>query len=109
MVAKVTGGRTLPSRISCARKTAATFSSASFRPNGALAAGRGRAPVVRPPVDIERAEQPTGWDLIATLDDATSEIYAATFVGQEGTMSSLAALAEVIGRSSAASSSRMSF
>ncbi len=37
------------------------------------------------------------WDLIATLDDATSEIYAATFVCQEGTMSSLGALAEVIG------------
>ena len=37
------------------------------------------------------------WDLIVTLDDATSEIYAATFVDQEGTMSSLGALAEVIG------------
>ncbi len=37
------------------------------------------------------------WDLIVTLDDATSEIYAATFVAEEGTMSSLDALAEVIG------------
>jgi hypothetical protein len=37
------------------------------------------------------------WDLIVTLDDATSEIYAASFVDQEGTMSSLGSLAEVIG------------
>jgi len=36
------------------------------------------------------------WDLIATLDDATSEIYAASFVAEEGTMSSLGALTEVI-------------
>jgi transposase len=32
------------------------------------------------------------WDLIVTLDDATSEIYAAFFVDEEGTMSSFRAL-----------------
>jgi transposase len=37
------------------------------------------------------------WDLIVTLDDATSEIYSAFFVEQEGTMSSFQALREVIG------------
>ncbi len=37
------------------------------------------------------------WELIVNLDDATSEIYAARFVDQEGTMSTLGALAEVIG------------
>jgi transposase len=36
-------------------------------------------------------------DLIVTLDDATSEIYSAFLVDQEGTMSSFQALAEVIG------------
>ncbi len=36
------------------------------------------------------------WDLIVTLDDATSEIYSAFFVEEEGTMSSLRALREVI-------------
>jgi transposase len=36
------------------------------------------------------------WDLIVTLDDATSEIYAASFVEEEGTMSSLRALHQVI-------------
>ncbi len=36
------------------------------------------------------------WDLIVTLDDATSEIYAASFVEEEGTMSSLRALHRVI-------------
>jgi transposase len=35
-------------------------------------------------------------DLIVTLDDATSEIYSAFLVEQEGTMSSFRALAEVI-------------
>jgi transposase len=37
------------------------------------------------------------WDLIVTMDDATSEIYSAFFVEQEGTMSSFQALLEVIG------------
>ncbi len=37
-------------------------------------------------------------DLIVTLDDATSEIYSAFLVEEEGTASSLRALAEVIGR-----------
>jgi transposase len=37
------------------------------------------------------------WDLIVTLDDATTEIYSAFFVEEEGTMSSLRGLQEVIG------------
>ena len=37
------------------------------------------------------------WDLIVTMDDATSEIYSAFFVEEEGTMSSFRALCEVIG------------
>ena len=37
------------------------------------------------------------WDLIVTLDDATTEIYAAFFVEEEGTLSSLRGLQEVIG------------
>ena len=36
------------------------------------------------------------WDLIVTLDDATTEIYSAFFVEEEGTMSSLQGLQEVI-------------
>jgi hypothetical protein len=36
------------------------------------------------------------WDLIVTMDDATSEIYSAFLVEQEGTMSSFQALREVI-------------
>ncbi len=36
------------------------------------------------------------WDLIVTLDDATSEVYSAFFVTEEGTMSSFRALREVI-------------
>ena len=36
------------------------------------------------------------WDLIVTMDDATSEIYSAFFVEEEGTMSSFRALCEVI-------------
>ncbi len=36
------------------------------------------------------------WDLIVTMDDATSEIYSAFFVDEEGTMSSFRGLAEVI-------------
>jgi transposase len=36
------------------------------------------------------------WDLIVTLDDATSEIYSAFFVEEEGTLSSLRGLREVI-------------
>jgi transposase len=36
-------------------------------------------------------------DLIVTMDDATSELYSAFLVDEEGTMSSLQALAEVIG------------
>ena len=37
------------------------------------------------------------WDLIVTMDDATSDIYSALFVDEEGTMSTFAALHEVIG------------
>lgn len=36
------------------------------------------------------------WDLIVTLDDATSEIYSAFFVEEEGTWSSLQGVKEVI-------------
>ena len=36
------------------------------------------------------------WDLIVTLDDATSEVYSAFFVAEEGVMSSFRALHEVI-------------
>ena len=36
------------------------------------------------------------WDLIVTLDDATSEIYSAFFVEEEGTISTMMALYEVI-------------
>ena len=36
------------------------------------------------------------WDLIVTLDDATTEIYSAFFVEEEGTMSSLQGVREVI-------------
>ena len=37
------------------------------------------------------------WDLIVTLDDATTEIYSAFFVEEEGTLSSFRGLREVIG------------
>ena len=36
------------------------------------------------------------WDLIVTMDDATSEVYSGFFVPEEGTMSTLRALGEVI-------------
>ena len=36
------------------------------------------------------------WDLIVTLDDATSELYSAFFVEEEGTLSSLRGLREVM-------------
>ena len=36
------------------------------------------------------------WDLIVTMDDATSEVYSAFFVEEEGTMSSFTAVDEVI-------------
>ncbi len=36
------------------------------------------------------------WDLIVTLDDATSELYSAFFVEEEGTLSSFRGLREVI-------------
>lgn len=36
------------------------------------------------------------WDLIVTMDDATSELYSAFFVEEEGTMSSMRGLREVI-------------
>jgi len=36
------------------------------------------------------------WDLIVTMDDATSEIYSALFVDEEGTVSTFSALQEVI-------------
>jgi transposase len=38
------------------------------------------------------------WDLILTMDDADSTIYSAFFVAEEGTMSSFAALRQVIER-----------
>jgi len=38
------------------------------------------------------------WDVIVTLDDATSEIYSAFFVAEEGTMSTFRALTEVIAK-----------
>ena len=38
------------------------------------------------------------WDLIVTMDDATSEIYSAFFVTEEGTLSSFRGLGEVIAR-----------
>lgn len=38
------------------------------------------------------------WDLIVTLDDATTELYSAFFVEEEGTMSSFQGLREVIER-----------
>ncbi len=36
------------------------------------------------------------WDLIVTMDDATSELYSAFFVEEEGTLSSFEAVAEVV-------------
>ena len=36
------------------------------------------------------------WDLIVTMDDATSELYSAFFVAEEGTMSTFEGLGEVI-------------
>ncbi len=36
------------------------------------------------------------WDLIVTLDDATSEVYSGFFVAEEGTMSTFRAVGEVI-------------
>ena len=36
------------------------------------------------------------WDLIVTMDDASSEIYSAIFVDEEGTMSTFTSLEEVI-------------
>jgi hypothetical protein len=38
------------------------------------------------------------WDLVVTMDDATSEIYSLFFVEEEGTKSSFAALAHVISK-----------
>ena len=38
------------------------------------------------------------WDLIVTMDDATSEIYSAFFVDEEGTMSTFRALYDVIAK-----------
>lgn len=38
------------------------------------------------------------YDLVVTLDDATSAIYSAFFVGEEGTASSLRGLAEVVAK-----------
>ena len=37
------------------------------------------------------------WDLIVTMDDATSEIYSAIFVEEEGTMSAFSGIEEVSG------------
>ena len=36
------------------------------------------------------------WDLIVTMDDATSEVYSGFFVAEEGTMSTFCGLGEVI-------------
>ncbi|MEJ6500546.1 MAG: hypothetical protein QNL54_03410, partial [Rhodobacterales bacterium] len=36
------------------------------------------------------------WDLIVTMDDATSEIYSAIFVDEEGTMSSFLGVGDAI-------------
>ena len=36
------------------------------------------------------------WDLIVTMDDATSDIYSAFFVAEEGTMSSFQGVSEAI-------------
>ncbi len=36
------------------------------------------------------------WDLIVTMDDATSETYSAFFVEEEGTMSTFRGLSEVV-------------
>jgi transposase len=36
------------------------------------------------------------WDLVVTMDDATSEVYSGFFVAEEGTMSSFQGLCEVI-------------
>ena len=36
------------------------------------------------------------WDLVVTMEDATSDVYSGFFVAEEGTMSSLQALCEVI-------------
>jgi transposase len=36
------------------------------------------------------------WDLVVTMDDATSEVYSGFFVEEEGTMSTFRALSEVI-------------
>ena len=36
------------------------------------------------------------WDLVVTMDDATSDVYSGFFVQEEGTMSTLRALSEVI-------------
>jgi transposase len=50
--------------------------------------------------DGSRHEWVTGqwWDLIVTMDDATSEVYSAFFVAEEGTVSSLRGIREVIER-----------
>ncbi len=37
------------------------------------------------------------WDLIVTMDDASSEVYSAFFVDEEGTMSSFTGIGDVIG------------
>ena len=36
------------------------------------------------------------WDLIVTMDDATSEVYSGFFVAEEGTMSTFRGVGEVI-------------
>jgi transposase len=41
---------------------------------------------------------PRRYDLVVTLDDATSAIYSAFFVGEEGTASSLRGIAEVVAK-----------
>lgn len=40
----------------------------------------------------------TAWDLIVTMDDATSEVYSGFFVEEEGTWSSLRGVRETLGK-----------
>ena len=61
----------------------------------AVAALAGLAGCATVDVATYRAEQPP-LDLVITLDDATSAIYSAFLVDQEGTASTLRGLAEVI-------------
>ena len=48
------------------------------------------------PGRLEPRVGPRSWDLIVTMDDATSDIYSAFFVAEEGTMSSFQGVSEAI-------------